>query len=107
MLRPCYLTQKQADMFRKYCNSSATSLHDVYKTWSADKEEAFKACLSDMKRNARQETIDVLNELKGNIKSAIDTYFNKDGGGYYLAEDVINDIDELIKELIKNAEDKS
>ena len=33
MLRPCYLTQKQADMFRKYCNSSATSLHDVYKTY--------------------------------------------------------------------------
>lgn len=55
MLRPCYLTQKQADMFRKYCNSSATSLHDVYKTWSANKEEAFNACLSDMKRNGGQD----------------------------------------------------
>ena len=51
MLVPCYLTQKQADMFRKYCNSRKTSLHDVYKSWSAEKEEAFKACLSDMKRN--------------------------------------------------------
>lgn len=38
-------------MFRKYCNSSATSLHNVYKTWSNDKEEAFKACLSDMKHH--------------------------------------------------------
>ena len=55
MLRPCYLTQKQAEMFRKYCNSSATSLHDVYKSWSAEKEEAFKACLSDMKRNGGQD----------------------------------------------------
>lgn len=55
MLRPCYLTQKQADMFRKYCNSSATSLHDVYKTWSANKEEAFKGCLADMKYHGGQD----------------------------------------------------
>ena len=56
-------------------------------------------------RNARQETINVLNVLKENIKGAIDTYYNKDGGGYYLAEDVINDVDDFIKELIKNAND--
>lgn len=55
MLKTCYLNQKQADMFCKYCNSNATSLHDVYKTWSAEKEEAFKACLSDMKRNDGQD----------------------------------------------------
>lgn len=55
MLVPCYLTQKQADMFRKYCNSNKTSLHGVYKSWSAEKEEAFKACLSDMKRNDGQD----------------------------------------------------
>lgn len=61
--------------------------------------------LDDELRNARQETINVLNALKENIKGAIDTYYNKDGGGYYLAEDVINDIDDFIKELIKNAED--
>lgn len=42
---------------------------------------------------------DTLNRLKGNIKIAIDTYFNKNGGGYYLAEDVINDIYELIREV--------
>ena len=54
--------------------------------------------LDDELRNARQETINVLNELKGNIKNAIDTYYNSQGGGYYLAEDVINDIDELLKE---------
>lgn len=55
MLRPCYLNQKQAEMFRKYCNSSATSLRDVYDTWSDKKEEAFKACLSDMNRNGGQD----------------------------------------------------
>lgn len=59
------------------------------------------ALLYDELRVARQETIDVLNKLKENIKIAIDTYFNKNGGGYYLAEDVINDIDELLREYEK------
>ena len=56
------------------------------------------ALLDDELRIARQDTVNVLNELKGNIKNAIDTYYNSQGGGYYLAEDVINDIDELLKE---------
>ena len=51
-----------------------------------------------VKTAQKQAKIDVLNELKGNIKNAIDTYYNSQGGGYYLAEDVIDDIDELIKE---------
>lgn len=57
--------------------------------------------LDDELRNARQETINVLNKLKGTIKNAIDTYYNKAGGSYYLAEDVIDDIDNLIKEQLK------
>ena len=36
---------------------------------------------------------------KDEIKKALDTYFNLDGGGYYLAEDALDDIDELIKEV--------
>lgn len=59
------------------------------------------ALLDDELRVARQETINVLNELKGNIKNAIDTYYNSQGGSYYSSEDVINDIDKLIKELVK------
>lgn len=47
----------------------------------------------------KQAKIDVLNELKERIENAIDTYYNSDGGGYYLAEDAIDDIDELIKEI--------
>ena len=49
--------------------------------------------------DVKQAKIDVLNELKERIKTAIDTYFNLDGGGYYLAEGAIDDIDELIKEV--------
>lgn len=59
------------------------------------------ALLDDELRLARQETINVLNELKGNIKNAIDTYYNSQGGSYYSSEDVINDIDKMIKELVK------
>lgn len=50
-------------------------------------------------QQVKQAKIDILNELKERIKTAIDTYFNLDGGGYYLAEDAIDDIDELIKEV--------
>jgi hypothetical protein len=55
MLRPCNLTQKQEEMFHRYCNSSATSLHDVYESWSDKKEEAYKYCLRDMKEHDGQD----------------------------------------------------
>ena len=46
----------------------------------------------------KQAKIEVLNKLKERVETAIDAYFNLDGGGYYLAEDAMNDIDELIIE---------
>lgn len=49
--------------------------------------------------DVKQAQIDVLNELKERIKTAIDAYFNLDGGGYYLAEGAIDDIDDLIEEV--------
>ena len=51
MLVGCNLTQKQADMVRRYRNSNKTTLHDVYKSWSDAKERAFKYCLQDMKEH--------------------------------------------------------
>ena len=50
-------------------------------------------------QQVKQAKIDILNELKERIKTAIDTYFNLDGGGYYLAEDALDDINELIEEV--------
>ena len=49
--------------------------------------------------DVKQAQIDVLNKLKERIKTAIDTYFNLDGGGYYLVEGVIGVIDGLIEEV--------
>jgi hypothetical protein len=47
----------------------------------------------------KQAKIEVLNKLKERVETAIDAYFNLDGGGYYLAEGAMNDIDELIREI--------
>ena len=49
--------------------------------------------------DVKQAQIDVLNKAKERIGNAIDTYFNLDGGGYYLAEGAIDDIDGLIEEV--------
>lgn len=57
-------------------------------------------CYHDEIQNiVKQAKIDVLNELKEKIQNAIDAYWNSNGGGYYLAEDAIDDIDEFIKEI--------
>lgn len=50
-------------------------------------------------QQVKQAKIDILNELKERIKTAIDTYWNSNGGGYYLAEGAIDDIDGLIEEV--------
>ena len=47
----------------------------------------------------KQAKIEVLNKLKERVETAIDAYFNLDGGGYYLAEGALDDIDELIREV--------
>ena len=51
-------------------------------------------------RTAKSEAIKEFAErLKETITNAINTYYNSNGGGYYLAEDVIEDIDNLVKEM--------
>jgi predicted nucleic acid-binding Zn ribbon protein len=64
-----------------------------------------------LKTNYKQSTTDVVKvirlqaikefveRLKETITNAINTYYNSNGGGYYLAEDVIEDIDDLVKEM--------
>lgn len=59
-------------------------------------ENNMRAVLEIEKKQAK---IDVLNELKEKIQNAIDAYWNSNGGGYYLAEDAIDEIDEFIKEI--------
>ena len=58
-----------------------------------------EAIVDSLNRIVKQAQIDILNKAKERIKTAIDTYFNLDGGGYYLAEGAIDDIDGLIEEV--------
>lgn len=75
------------------------------KNKSQERENGFLKycqCLThgvDGSSHIKKAQIDVLNKLKERIKTAIDTYFNLDGGGYYLAEGAIDDIDELMAEV--------
>ena len=64
-----------------------------------DAQDDLDCYCDEMPDKIKQAQIDVLNKLKERIKTAIDTYFNLDGGGYYLAEGAIDDIDGLIEEV--------
>ena len=59
-------------------------LDNLYKTANEIKYEAIK---------------EFAERLKQTITNEINTYYNSNGGGYYLAEDVIDDIDNLVKEM--------
>ena len=54
-----------------------------------------------VKTAQKQAQIDILNKAKERIGNAIDTYYNSYGGGYFIAEDALDDIDELIEEVEK------
>lgn len=41
--------------------------------------------------------------LKERIKQTIYAYMNNNCGGYYFAEDVLNDVDALVKELVEDS----
>lgn len=66
-----------------------------------DAQDDLDCYYDEMPNKIKQAQVDVLNKVKERIKTAIDTYFNSYGGGYYLAEDAIDDIDELIEEVEK------
>lgn len=56
-------------------------------------------------KEAKSEAIkEFAEQLKQTITNEINTYYNSNGGGYYLAEDTIEDIDNLVKEMAGNAE---
>lgn len=61
----------------------------------------WKDCADSMYNVTRIEAIKEFAErLKETITNEIDTYYNSNGGGYYLAEDTIEDIDNLVKEMV-------
>ena len=66
------------------------------------------ASYEDLQNYIQEEKSEAIKEfaerLKQTITNEINTYYNSNGGGYYLAEDTIEDIDNLVKEMADNAE---
>lgn len=65
-------------------NAFRTSFYEILKQLKTAKSEAIK---------------EFAERLKETITNEIDTYYNSNGGGYYLAEDTIEDIDNLVKQM--------
>ena len=70
-----------------------------YKDKSYKLEKNVDKLKTEIRQEVKQAQIEILGKLKERIKTAIDTYCNLDGGGYYLAEEALDDIDELIEEV--------
>jgi sugar-specific transcriptional regulator TrmB len=63
--------------------------------------EAMAQSMPTMAKADRAEAVKEFAErLKKEISKEIYTYWNDIGGGYYLAEDVLPDIDNLVKEMV-------
>lgn len=108
--------KSENEQFRKLRilgNEATIEFHDdVVSEPSADYKDIEKYAkqfrnriISINEKEIKQAKIEVLNELKERIKTAIDTYWNSNGGGYYLAEDAIGDIDDLIEEVENEQKD--
>lgn len=104
-----YLSCEDCPYHDDYANCSNVLKNDVRDLIVKQEQEINQlktecTLLDDELRNARQETIDVLNKLKNkchNYYPSIDHYCCS------VKAVNLSDIDELIKELINNAEDKS
>ena len=78
---------------------------DKWKLLDERTKERYAELYEEAKVVVRAEAVKEFAErLKETITNAIDTYYNSNGGGYYLAEDAIEDIDNLLKEMVGETE---
>lgn len=73
-----------------------------YKDKSYKLEKNVDKLKTEIRQEVKQAQIEILGKLKERIKTAIDTDWNSNGGGYYFAEDAIDDIDEMIEDVKRN-----
>lgn len=74
------------------------------KTISKNDERALQVTLEEIEKSRVEAITEFAERLKENITKSIDNYWNNNANGYYLAEDVLEEIDILVKEMIGDTE---
>ena len=85
-------------------NRQKEEIEFLRKTIGKNDKKALDVTLEEIEKSRVEAITEFAERLKQTIKNEINTYYNSNGGGYYLAEDTIEDIDNLVKEMAGNAE---
>ena len=85
-------------------NHQKEEIEFLQKTIGKNSKKALDVTLEEIEKSRVEAITEFAERLKQTIKNEINTYYNSNGGGYYLAEDVIEDIDNLVKEMAGKAE---
>ena len=85
-------------------NRQKEEIEFLRKTIGKNDKKALDVTLEEIEKSRVEAITEFAERLKQTITNEINTYYNSNGGGYYLAEDTIEDIDNLVKEMAGNAE---
>ena len=85
-------------------NHQKEEIEFLRKTIGKNDKKALDVTLEEIEKSRVEAIKEFAERLKQTITNEINTYYNSNGGGYYLAEDTIEDIDNLVKEMTGNAE---
>lgn len=85
-------------------NRQKEEIEFLRKTIGKNDKKALDVTLEEIEKYRVEAITEFAERLKQTITNEINTYYNSNGGGYYLAEDTIEDIDNLVKEMAGNAE---
>ena len=80
-------------------NRQKEEIEFLRKTIGKNDKKALDVTLEEIEKSRVEAIKEFAEQLKQTITNEINTYYNSNGGGYYLAEDVIEDIDNLVKEM--------
>ena len=85
-------------------NHQKEEIEFLRKTIGKNSKKALDVTLEEIEKSRVEAITEFAERLKQTITNEINTYYNSNGGGYYLAEDTIEYIDNLVKEMTGNAE---
>ena len=85
-------------------NHQKEEIEFLRKTMDKNAKRALDVTLEEIEKSRVEAITEFAERLKENITKSINNYWNNDANGYYLAEDVLDEIDILVKEMIGDTE---